>query len=185
MSRLRWSVFGVPLCTLCMLVVLDQPGVSAQTQDTPSNLAADLRLPEAAMTARGNGVPNDQLVRALEVMEKSKVTPHEAAQVLLYEVQSIARWGNVRDFGTMMETLLNQGIRGKDLQDKIDQVHKEENRGIPRMGLEQAPAQFQPTVYDENNTIVVNPDAVPPPDQLQTSPSKLGSNPSSGPGGGQ
>jgi hypothetical protein len=88
-----------------------------------------LGLPQAAEEARDAGVPEEEVSKVLEAARARRVPAEEVRVILEAETESVREHGHIDNFGAFVQSMLDQGLRGRELAAAIHREHAAHGKG--------------------------------------------------------
>jgi hypothetical protein len=88
-----------------------------------------IRLPEAAEEARQEGVPAEDVKKVLEAARSLDLPAGETETIMVEETKAVKEKGQIDNFGSFVESKLDEGLRGRELSEAIRTEHAARGKG--------------------------------------------------------
>ena len=115
--------------SLCAAAVVLLAGRLNSQSPPKRDILAAIALPKAAEDVRREGVSATDVGKLIDILLGKHVPPDDARQILITERDVARNHGPVGNFGAVVQSKLDQGLRGRELADAIRAEHGLAPRG--------------------------------------------------------
>ena len=122
-------IAALVIVALPILAFAQEKGEADKDAPPAERVQKAAELIRASREAREAGIPAKEVAEALESARERGLSPGEIGEVMAESTAAVHESGPVDNFGSFVETKLDEGLRGKELAAAIHEEHRLHGKG--------------------------------------------------------